>query len=562
MKSDVRRDERRRACASAAAMALSSCLALVAGPLAAQEDPHANCAAMGWVPREILARPLPLRHGVGNNSERVSTSSEEAQAFYDQGLNYLHGYVWIEAARSFNQALRHDPDLAMAYVGLSRVYSGLDDPAAAREALEAAVARAATASPREQRRVALRAKQLDAIDDVANPVEHEEYRRALEEALAADVDEAELWLLAGNAQEPTAAGRGQRGGAASTAFYHEALRFFPDNAAAHHYLTHSYETIGQIARALEHGEAYARGAPQIPHAHHMWGHDLRRVGRIDDAIAAFTRSDELERAYYEAERIPPGLDWHHVHNLDLLATAYQHKGRVRRAEELLKDAASLPPVTEYQEYNHRQLTAFYLSRGRWEQALSAARSLQSGKWASTRAVGHAFAGHALLASGRVAEARAALAQAQAALTEVTTVPAGITPKQGGVRPYVETLAAELLLRTGDRAEGHALMKDVARALRAVPGPDAWIQALFRIESMAAIARAAGDWPLAEHLARELIDHDAAYGGSHLALALVALERGDRATTERELDAAAFHWRDADPDLPELQAIRSRRASSP
>src|SRR4029078_10166097 len=101
----------------------------------------------------------------------------------------------------------------------------------------------------------------------------------------------------------------------STAFYAQALRLHPDDAAAHHYLTHSYETIGQIPLALEEGEAYARLAPAIPHSHHRGGHDLRRVGRIDDAIAAFERTDALERAYYTAEKIPASLDWHHVHNL-------------------------------------------------------------------------------------------------------------------------------------------------------------------------------------------------------------------------------------------------------
>src|SRR5712692_10647014 len=75
----------------------------------------------------ILQRAVPLRDGIGRANERVTTSSAEAQAFYDQGLAYLHSYVWVEAARSFNQALRHDGKLAMAYVGLSCAYSGLDD---------------------------------------------------------------------------------------------------------------------------------------------------------------------------------------------------------------------------------------------------------------------------------------------------------------------------------------------------------------------------------------------------------------------------------------------------
>ena len=75
----------------------------------AQDDPHAHCTAVGWVPQSILERPLPLRATTGNSTDVVTTSSAEARAYYLQGLNYLHGYAWIEGARSFHQAMRLDP---------------------------------------------------------------------------------------------------------------------------------------------------------------------------------------------------------------------------------------------------------------------------------------------------------------------------------------------------------------------------------------------------------------------------------------------------------------------
>ncbi|HEY3122017.1 MAG TPA: hypothetical protein VGL15_15435 [Vicinamibacteria bacterium] len=540
---------------------LLGCLLAAAGAFA-QEDPHAACAHMGWVPREILERPAPLRPGTGNAHEEVTTSSKEAQALYDQGLNYLHGYVWIEAARSFNAALRLDPDLAMAQVGLSRVYSGLDDPPAAQRALERAQALAPRASERERRRIALRAKQLAALADLANTAQHAEYKRAIDEALGADMGDIELWLLRGNAEEPTAAGRGQRGGAASTAFYGEALRRSPDNAAAHHYLIHSYETINQIPLALEHGEAYARLAPAIPHAHHMWGHDLRRVGRIDDAIAAFRRADELEKAYYAAENIPAGLDWHHTHNLDLLAAAYQHKGQMKRAEETLREAGSMPPVTEYLEFNRKAYTLFLLGRGRDREALDSAQELAAGKWASTRALGHALRGHALLALGGAAEARAALESAASELATLPTLAGGLAVTRSAVQPYVDTLRGEILLRGDGPRDGRALLQEVEQKLRAIPGPDAWIQALFRLEAIARLARDVGDWTLAEYTAQQMIDHDRAYAGAHLAMALVARQRGDAATAAREFGAAEGYWRDADADLPELAAARGESVTSP
>jgi len=524
----------------------------------AQDDPHANCTAVGWVPQSILERPVPLRSATGNSADVVTTSSADARAYYLQGLNYLHGYSWIEGARSFHQAIRLDPAMAMAHWGLSRIYSGLDDQLGAVKEANSARELGAKASPREQRRIALRLQQLDAIADLGNATLHGAYKQAIDKAIAADIDDPELWLIRGNAEEPTAAGRGQRGGVASTAFYQEVLRIAPDNGAAHHYLTHSYENLNQIPRALEHGEVYARLAAAIPHAIHMYGHDLRRVGRLDEAIAAFTRTDDLEDAYYAAEKIGPELDWHHVHNLDLLATSHEHKGQMHKAEALLREAVAVKPLTEYQEFNQKSLTLFLMGRQRWREALAGARALSKAKGPGTRVVGYAYAGHAHLALRDPDAANRALASAEATMNDVPTLVGGISVGRATVVPYVDALRAEIMLREGKSEEGRALMKDVQARLRALPGPDAWTQALFRLEAFARVARDVGDWELAEYTAQQMLDHDGAYGGSHFALALVAREEGDIDLAQREAAAARNYWKDADRDMAELAQLRGRQ----
>src|ERR1700720_141009 len=111
-------------------------LLLSASPASAQHEGHQGM--VGWVPQELLERPLPLREGIGSVHSKVSTAVPQAQAFYDQGLAYLQSFEWIEAARSFHQALRLDPKLATAYVGLSDAYLGFSDFAASRAAFEQA----------------------------------------------------------------------------------------------------------------------------------------------------------------------------------------------------------------------------------------------------------------------------------------------------------------------------------------------------------------------------------------------------------------------------------------
>ena len=82
----------------------------------AQQNPHAHHESIGYVPREILERPVKIRKGTGRVHETVRTSSPAAQVFYDQGLAYLHSYVWVEAARCLNQVLRLDPNVTMAHL--------------------------------------------------------------------------------------------------------------------------------------------------------------------------------------------------------------------------------------------------------------------------------------------------------------------------------------------------------------------------------------------------------------------------------------------------------------
>jgi len=284
---------------------------------------HVGHALVGWVPEEILNRPAQLRRGIGSYHETVTTSSALAQKFYDQGEAYLHSYVWIEAARSFHQALRNDPKLAMAYVGLSYAYSPMDFPAA-QAALKQAQSLSPRLSDREQRRIRIRALQLDAMRNAANANGARAlllFRQALDDALASSPNDIELLLLRGHAEEPSAFGDGQGCVPSALPYYQRALTVSPDNFAAHHFLTHCYENEGKFAGAAEHGKQYAMLAPEIPHAQHMYAHELRCVGRIADAIQFFLKADTLERAYYQRENIPPVLDWHHSHNVALLASA-------------------------------------------------------------------------------------------------------------------------------------------------------------------------------------------------------------------------------------------------
>jgi tetratricopeptide (TPR) repeat protein len=498
----------------------------------------------------IVERPLALRDGIGRAHEAITTSSKTAQAFYDQGLAYLHSFVWIEAARSFNEALRADDRVALAYVGLSYALAELGDADGARAAAARAQALKESLGARERVRLDLRTLQLRA-SAAADAGAATAYRQELESAVSRYPTDVELLLLVGRAQDPSHDAHGMDAGSASLGFYERALAQAPDYFATHHYLAHAYENIGRPDRALEHAAAFARLAPAIPHAQHMHGHVLRRVGRMDEAIAAFRKADELGSAYLASERIPAEYDWHYRHNLDLLGTAYQYLGQIRSAQAVLERAFVMPATSRLNdELNRREWPQFLLARGRAKEAHAAAATLSAHPLPLVRALSDILASRALAALRRPEEAAEAGNRGLQQMRAAGTI--------GGVLvPDFQLAQGEHLMRSGQIEQGRALLREAAAKLRAQSGPDAWIQTLFALEAIARLAREQGDWTLAAEMADAMRQHDPAYAGTWYGQALVAEHGGRRDAAREAYRETVRRWQSADADFPELADARRR-----
>jgi tetratricopeptide (TPR) repeat protein len=523
------------------------------GVRVAAQNEHAAHAG-GPIPREVLDRPVALRSGIGTVHEKVSTNSAEAQAFYDQGLAYLHSFVWIEAIRSFHQALRNDDQLGMAYLGLADAYVGLLDTRTARAAVNTAKTLEKQMNDREKTWLIIRDAEVAYAEDDLNPDVYVAYRKAVADALKKNPNDPWLWIQRGLADEGSPFTHGQGGGVDTLAYYKMALVLAPDNLPALHYYAHTYESLGRIKEALDLTAKYAQLAPAIPHAQHMHGHELLRSGRTEEAIQEFLKTKALEDAYYRSEKIPPQYDWHHAHNLQLLAMAYQSLGQIKAAAELFREAFSSPAYTEFLEYNRRAWPEFLLNRGRYEEALEASKELTQSPWAMARLAGHTLAGQALLGLNEMNDAKDEL---NAAERESETLP----PRMAAALPYPTVLRAEILLRENQTQEAQGLLIGVEKAILAMPGPDAWSTATFQLETIARDARQAGDWQLAGFTAKNMMEHNPNYAGSYYATALVARHNRDAASATKLMVSAQRLWAKADTDLPELREIRSGPAAA-
>jgi tetratricopeptide (TPR) repeat protein len=524
---------------------------LVAGAApASQLAPHESHSEIKAIPLGVLEAPATRRDGIGSAHERVSTTSHDAQTWYDQGLAHLHSFAWIEAARAFHAALRADAQLAMAHLGLSLAYGGLGSSAGAADELQRARELDTRPGAHDELRIALRAMQLSTIAHPDDGAIVNDYRSALDRALTMYPGDVELLLLRGQAEDAAGDPSGMSGGGGAVPFYMRANRAAPDQFAPHHYLAHAYENTGLIDLALEQSRAYVRLAPGVAHAHHMYGHGLWRAGSPMEAIGQFQRAAELETAQLKAAGIPFEYDWHYHHNATLLAASYRYVGQMRSAADLLRRAFDVPAPLVPEELNKRDWPAFLLARGRTADALGAAEQLAAHTSPLLRAAGHLSAAQAHLAAGRTPSAGR---EADAALLELRPAGAAAAVLASDLR----LVQGEFFLKSGDRERGRAMIRQAVADLRARPGPDAWSQTLFDLEAAARTVREADDWTLAGELADQMRQHDSGYAGTHFALALVADRQGDRVAAVRGYKRAIVLWRDADGDLPELSKSRRR-----
>ena len=451
----------------------------------------------------LSSKPTPLRDGIGAVHQTVSTKSEKAQKYYDQGLAHLHSYRWIEAARSFHEALRLDPQLAMAQLGLARAYEGLKDDAAADRALAAARALEEGASPRERAYLEAYAAKRAALsgEKAGRDAATERYRKLLDALIAEDESDAEAWLLRGNAAEG-AWGRGQGGDESTLPFYEGALRAKPGHFAAHHYLAHTYENLDQPAKAVQHAKLFAEAAPNVPHARHMYAHTLPRVGRWAEAVAELEAANQLEEDFARSEGMEPSHDWHRVHNLTLLGLAYLRAGRPSDAEKALREAFETPIPDPLVQSWHSTWPEFLLVMDRPDEALKAAQQLATRSSPMSQVIGAALTGEAKLALGDPQAASAASGEARTAILRLQESAKGHSHEEALVwvaTEYANVLDARRALHAQPDPQWISFVGQVGDQIGADPTFDGWGIGWLRLQRLERDARAAGQQELAKRL---------------------------------------------------------------
>ncbi len=91
--------------------------ALAVTPALAQDDSEGVTAAAAELP-ESFSEPIPLYLDVlGDHEHPISSTNADAQAYFNQGFRLMYAFGKEDAARSFRESWKRDPECAVCYWG-------------------------------------------------------------------------------------------------------------------------------------------------------------------------------------------------------------------------------------------------------------------------------------------------------------------------------------------------------------------------------------------------------------------------------------------------------------
>jgi len=412
----------------------------------------------------------PRLQNLGNHSFKVTTTSEQAQRFINQGVILAYGFNHAEAARAFAEAARLDPGCAMAYWGHALVLgpninapmNPADEPKA-HELAKKAMALKQNATPRERAYIeAIAARYTGRPEDRmdANRAFAEAMRRVVE-AYPDDLDAATIYAEALMDLRPwnywTRDGRPYPETETIIPALQSVIARNPNHPGAVHYWIHVWEPTDTPERAEAEADRLLTIAPGAGHLVHMSGHIYARVGRYADVVKANKLAIDADVDYItqcRAQGIYPLA--YYPHNLHFLWMGATMTGQSRLAMDAANNASKAIPPDALKEMPFLQgfLAVPYWTKvrfGIWDEIL--AEKDPAHKTLFLRGVRHYARAKAFLGKGRLKDADRELKQLQSIVTDpaLAKEPASFSPNTADriLRIARETVAGEIAGRKGD-----------------------------------------------------------------------------------------------------------------
>ncbi len=367
---------------------------------------------LGWADESV-----PLFDNLGSLHHPITTASEQAQRYFDQGLRLVFAFNHEEAVHSFEEAARLDPSAAMAYWGIALALGpninqsmGKGEERRAIELVKKARALASRASPKEQAYIqALTRRYLGEKGSKRKTLDmaYADAMREVTQRFPDDADASTLFAEALMVVRPwdywTAQGRPQPGTQEILSALEAALARNPDHPGACHYYIHAVEASPTPEQAISCAQRLPSLMPGAGHLVHMPAHIYIRLGKYRESSDRNLEAARVDREYLAGRKLR-GIypDGYYAHNLHFLWASLAMEGRSADALKVSRDLAAMVPPEEARKERWKEpylvVPYFSLIRfGQWEEMLREAPPpqglrLMQGLWRLGRGFAHAAQG--------------------------------------------------------------------------------------------------------------------------------------------------------------------------
>jgi tetratricopeptide (TPR) repeat protein len=340
-------------------------------------------------------------------SRKITTTSDEAQRWFDRGLVWTFAYCHEEAAKCFSKVLEHDPDCAMAHWGIAYAVGPNYnmqwhhfDPAGKAQALaaaydttQAALALKDNATPLERRLIEAlpsRYPQRDPIDDQTTwNVDFMNAMRAAYEAHQDDLEVACIFVEAIMNVTPWQMWDLKKGTVAEGAGTVEAEAVLDrcfTNAAAWkhpgllHLHVHLMEMSPHPERALRTGDVLRTLVPDAGHLIHMPTHIDILCGDYRDTLFWNEKAIDADMKFVEREGAMNFYTAYRVHNYHFAIYGAmflgQYEPALRAAEGLIETTPEAllrlqtPPMADFIESYFSMKEHVMIRFGKWREIIA------------------------------------------------------------------------------------------------------------------------------------------------------------------------------------------------
>jgi tetratricopeptide (TPR) repeat protein len=527
------------------------------------------CCGAALTSLQVHGAQEPFFEGLGSYTRTITTTSAEAQKYFNQGLNFLFGFNHGAAIRAFQAAETIDPDCAMAHWGVALACGPhINFPVVPPPAAELAWKELALAQEHVAHTSAVEQALIEALSHrYADP--QPEDRGALDQAYADamrsvwkthsdDPDVGALFAEAMMDLRPwdqwTREGQPQPGTDEILATLEQVMKLNLNHPFANHLYIHALEASPHPERALAAADRMRDLQPGLAHNVHMPSHIDIRIGHWYEAITANLKAVEADHRYRAIVGEPKGLIvFYAAHNQHMLAYAAMMTGQRDLAVEQIRAMVKGMPEDELKKY--AMLTEALVAVpyevlirfGLWDEILAEPDHPEF--MVFTRAFRHAARGIAYAANGDVKSARV---EQTAFLEASKLVPAedafGNNSCQALLAIATPMLEGEILIREGKLDEGLSQLRTAVSAEDALryDEPPGWILPVRH--SLGANLMQAGRFAEAEQVYRDDLARLPENGWSLFGLArsLELQQKGDEAAVVE----ARYHkiWSNADVQI--------------